>query len=417
MAWRPSGPEAAAVRRTMAGMDAPGVKNDAVLADGTPLAPRRGPAGALQRRIPWWRLRSIGDLRRSSRLTPGFAFLSVLSSSIATFGLITDSAAVIIGAMLIAPFLSPIMAIALAFLGGRWRLLERAAVTLAVGVGLALGVSLGLTWLALQLPFDVLTTIPGELASRTHPSPFDLAIALAGGAAAAYALVRLEGAAALFGVAIATALMPPLCTVGIGLALGDPGVWQAAGILFVTNLVAIGASSTVVFTALRLRPRRSRAGHSGLFLAIGLVIALCFVLVPTAVGVAQQNSAQARSLQFADTVSATVADVLAKRLPDSTLVSVERSRQGSALELRVTAQIVSVPSLAEIDTVQADVTGQLGETVHLVFVGVPVILLDPASPPPSPTPAPTPTPTPTPTAAPTPTPAPTPRPSPPNTST
>ena len=198
--------------------------------------------------------------------------------------------------------------------------------------------------------------------------------------------------------------MPPLCTVGIGLALGDPGIWQAAGILFVTNLVAIGASATVMFTALRLRPRRSRAGHSGLFLAIGLVIALGFVLVPTAVGVAQQNTAQARSLQFADTVSSTVADVLAKRLPDSTLVSVERSRQGSTLELRVTAQIVSVPSLAAIDTVQSDVAARLGGTVHLVFVGVPVVLLDPASPPPSPSLTPSPTPPPPPTPAPTPTP-------------
>jgi uncharacterized hydrophobic protein (TIGR00271 family) len=344
----------------MAGMDDPGVQDDRLLAPSPLPVPGLRPAGALPRRMPWWRLRSIGELRRSSRLTAGFLVLTVLSSSIATFGLITDSAAVIIGAMLIAPFLSPIMAMSLAVLGGRWHLLERAAITLAVGVGLALVVSFLLTWLALQLPFDALTTIPAEVASRTHPSPFDLAIALAGGAAAAYALVRLEGAAALFGVAIATALMPPLCTVGIGLALGDPGIWQAAGTLFVTNLVAIGASATVVFTALRLRPRRSRAGHSGLFLAMGLVIALGFVLVPTAVGVAQQNSAQARSLQFADTVSATVADVLAKRLPDSTLVSVERSRQGSALELRVTAQIVSVPSLAEIDTVQADVAGQLG---------------------------------------------------------
>ena len=90
------------------------------------------------------------------------------------------------------------------------------------------------------MPFGALATIPAEVASRTHPGPFDLAIALAGGAAAAYALVRLEGAAALFGVAIATALMPPLCVVGIGLALDDQGVWGGAGVLFATNLVAIG---------------------------------------------------------------------------------------------------------------------------------------------------------------------------------
>ena len=361
-------------------------------------------------------------------MTAGFVLLSVLSSSIATFGLITDSAAVIIGAMLIAPLLSPIMAIALAMLGGRPHLLARATLTLAAGTVLALAVSFALTWAALQLPFDALTTIPAEVSSRTHPSPFDLAIALAGGAAAAYALVRLEGAAALFGVAIATALVPPLCTVGIGLAIGDPGIWTAAGILFVTNLVAIAASATVVFTALRLRPRRSRAGRSGLFLVTGLVVALGFVLVPSAIGVAQRHTAQTRSLEFADTVSSTVAKVLAARLPGSTLVAVERSRQGSTMELRVTAQVADVPSLADVSSIQTEVATRLGSSVHLIFIGQPVVVLDPlasqlpspaSSPTPTPTPAPTPAATPQPTPTPTPTPAPTstPRPSPPNTST
>lgn len=186
--------------------------------------------------------------------------------------------------------------------------------------------------------------------------------------------------------------MPPLCTVGIGLAIGDPGIWTASAILFVTNLVAIAASATVVFTALRLRPRRSRAGRSGLFLVTGLVVALAFVLVPSAIGVAQRNNAQAKSLEFADTVSSTVAEVLAARVPDSRLVGVERSRQGSTLELRVTAQVAGVPSLAEVGAIQAEIATRLGSTVHLVFVGQPVVVLDPAA-----TPTPTPIPTPTPT--------------------
>jgi uncharacterized hydrophobic protein (TIGR00271 family) len=408
----------------MPAMDVEGSPADAGLAEGAPPSAKRSPGAAFPQNIPWWRLRSVSDLRRSARLTPGFLLLTVLSSSIATFGLVTDSAAVIIGAMLIAPLLSPIMAIALAVLGGRRPLLERAIVTLAVGTGLALAVSFALAWIALQLPFDALTTIPAEVASRTHPSPFDLAIALAGGAAAAYALVRLEGAAALFGVAIATALLPPLCTVGIGLALGDPGVSTAAGILFVTNLVAIAASATMVFTALHLRPRRSRAGHSGLFLVTGLVVAIAFVLVPTAIGVAQQNTATTRSLQFADTVSSTVADVLAARLPGSTLVGVERTRQGTTLDLRVTAQVTNLPSLVEVGAMQAEIATRLGAAVHMVLVAQPVVELDPlASQPPSPASSPTPTPAPTPAStpqpAPTPTPAPTStqRPSPPNTST
>ena len=145
----------------------------------------------------------------------------------------------------------------------------------------------------------------------------------------------------------------------------------------ITNLVAIAASATVVFTALRLRPRRSRAGRSGLFLVTGLVVALAFVLVPSAIAVAQRNSAQARSLEFADTVSSTVAKVLAARLPGSTLVAVERSRQGSTMELRVTAQVADVPSLADVSSIQTEVATRFGSPVHLVLIGQPVVVLDP----------------------------------------
>ena len=380
---------------------------------------RRSPGRSRAAPPAWWHLKSVAEVRRATRLTPGFLLLTALSSAIATFGLITDSAAVIIGAMLIAPFLSPIMGIALAVLGGRRLLLARAGVTLAIGVAMALVLSVGLTWLAIQLPFGALTTVPGEVVSRTNPSPFDLAIALAGGAAAAYALVRLEGAAALFGVAIATALMPPLCTIGIGLALGDTGIWTSATELFATNVVAIVASATIVFAGLRLRPRRSRGSHYGILLVIGLVGAIGFVLVPSAVGLAQQRESSNRNLQFADSLSSTVVDVLAARLPSGRLVSVERHLTGSTLELRVTADVAAVPSITSVAEMEADIGKRLGRDVHLVFVAVPVVELDPQvtpSPAPSaepssaptaaPSPEPTPSPTPTPSPAPTPTPAP-----------
>ena len=375
------------------------------------------------RQTSWWHLRSVAEVRRATRLTPGFLLLTALSGAIATFGLITDSAAVIIGAMLIAPFLSPIMGIALAVLGGRRLLLVRAGLTLAIGIATALLLSVGLTWLAIQLPFGALTTVPNEVASRTHPSPFDLAIALAGGAAAAYALVRLEGAAALFGVAIATALMPPLCTIGIGLALGDSGIWTSAATLFATNVVAIVASATIVFAGLRLRPHRSRGRHYGILLVTGLAASLAFVLVPSAVGLAQQRESSNRSLQFADSLSSTVVDVLAARLPSSRLVSVERHLTGATLELRVTADVAAVPSIASAAQIEADIAERLGRNVRLVFVAVPVVELDPqATPSPAPsaepssaptdTPSPVPTPTPSPSPSPTPVPTPTPSPSP-----
>ncbi len=132
----------------------------------------------------------------------------MLSCSIATLGLITNSSAVIIGAMLVAPLMSPILGLSIATVVAEGKLFRRALVALGAGILLALLLSTLLGWIARLLPFDVLVSFPDEVLSRTHPTPFDLGIALAGGAAAAYALAQPRLSAALPGVAIATALMP-----------------------------------------------------------------------------------------------------------------------------------------------------------------------------------------------------------------
>ena len=172
----------------------------------------------LTRRLsPERQMEVLEELAQTS--SPGFDYylLVILSCTIATFGLITNSVAVIIGAMLVAPLMSPILGLSIASVAGDRQLFERAVIALFRGVILAIALSAALSWVAQMLPFDALKEIPSEVLSRTHPSPYDLVIALAGGAAAAYALAQPQLSAALPGVAIATALMPPLCTVGIGI--------------------------------------------------------------------------------------------------------------------------------------------------------------------------------------------------------
>ena len=180
---------------------------------------------------------------------PGFDFflLVVLSTAIATLGLITNSPAVIIGAMLVAPLMSPIIGIGLASITGDTLMLRRAISALLRGAVLAIALSALLTFINSQLPILSLQTLPQEILSRTRPTPIDLVIALAGGLAAAYALTQKNLSAALPGVAIATALMPPLCTVGIGIALGRGDVAGGALLLFTTNAVTIAFSSVLVF--------------------------------------------------------------------------------------------------------------------------------------------------------------------------
>jgi len=112
-----------------------------------------------------------------------------------------------------------------------------------------------------KLPFVILQELPGEVLSRTHPSPIDLVIALAGGLAAAYALTRPNISAALPGVAIATALMPPLCTVGIGIALLNWDVAGGALLLFVTNAITIAFAAALVFFLRGFSPDTHLVNH------------------------------------------------------------------------------------------------------------------------------------------------------------
>jgi len=225
----------------------------------------------------------MAQLERAS--SPGFDFflLVFLSCSIATAGLVVDSAAVIIGAMLIAPLMSPILALSLASVAGEGQMMRRAAVALGEGALMAIALSACMGWLASVLPFGSLIEIPSEVIARTRPSPFDLGIALAGGAAAAYALAQPHLSAALPGVAIATALMPPLCTVGIGISLKDPSIALGAILLFLTNFAAISFAGIVVFIALGFRPLHLENNHSriphSLYVAAILVLLVAVPLV------------------------------------------------------------------------------------------------------------------------------------------
>ena len=159
------------------------------------------------------------QLRDASHPDFDFFLLVVLSSIIATSGLLTNSPAVIIGAMLVAPLMSPILGLGLASLTGDANFFRNAGIALARGAVLSILIATLLTLVNRWLPFLPLQEMPTEVLARIRPTPIDLTIALAGGMAAAFALAMPSISAALPGVAIATALMPPLCTIGVGIAM------------------------------------------------------------------------------------------------------------------------------------------------------------------------------------------------------
>jgi uncharacterized hydrophobic protein (TIGR00271 family) len=174
-----------------------------------------------------------------------FVVLMALSTLIATFGLASDSGAVVIGAMLVAPLMTPLLGIAYGLtMGLLARQVEAAAVVIVAAAG-----AIGLAWLA-ALTFAeprFVTQQSHELLARTKPTTLDLSIALAAGAAGAYVTVYREAVAALPGAAIAVALIPPLATVGISLELGRADLAGGAMLLFLTNLAGIVLAASVTF--------------------------------------------------------------------------------------------------------------------------------------------------------------------------
>ena len=170
-----------------------------------------------------------------------FFVMVILSCTVATYGLLLNSTAVVIGAMLIAPLIGPILGGALGVATNSNLLLKMSAKAEALGAITAIVLAALLT---LVLPRAELTA---EIMARTAPTILDLVVALASGAAGTYAMCVRPHGITLPGVAIATALMPPLCVVGIGLAKQNFTVVSGAFLLFLANLIAINVAAIATF--------------------------------------------------------------------------------------------------------------------------------------------------------------------------
>lgn len=170
---------------------------------------------------------------RDAELNEVFLVLSVGASLIATLGLLANSTAVVIGAMVVAPWITPLRAAAFAILLGEVRLLGRSLRTLLVGVSTTTLLSL-ILGLAARLP-----QFGTEVLTRTAPNLLDLGIALVAGGLATYAKLRSDAVSSMAGTAIAVALVPPICVMGLLLSHQRWSEAYGAGLLFTTNLLGI----------------------------------------------------------------------------------------------------------------------------------------------------------------------------------
>lgn len=196
----------------------------------------------------WWRRAVVGRVEHEAVMerivtdsgwSPRYAFMVMMSAGIAVLGLLLSSPAVVIGAMLISPLMSPILGLGFSLALFDFAEMRRSIVALAIGaVAAVLFTALIVTISPLQAPTS-------EIIARTRPNLFDLAVALFASLAGTFAIIRGRGDT-IVGVAIATALMPPLAVVGFGLATWNMAVLGGAFALFVTNFVTIALSATLM---------------------------------------------------------------------------------------------------------------------------------------------------------------------------
>ena len=279
-----------------------------------------------------------------------FSLLQFLAVVIAVFGLIADSPAVVIGAMLVAPLMTPILALGAAAVSGwpKWQ---------ARYLGLVAAASAGtvfVAWALASLLPVVGTTLPGQVLARTSPTVLDLGVALAAGAAGAYATVRKEVSSSLPGVAVAVALVPPLATVGVTLAAGRSDLAWGALLLYLTNLAAIVLVGIVVFLLTGFAPRAELARHER-EIRLGLTVSAVAVLV-VFVPLAVQSWRVVAQARYNGVASEAVEAWLGPTDLEATSIEVADGR--------VTVDVVGPEEPPSAETLAGELAGRLGTPVR-----------------------------------------------------
>jgi uncharacterized hydrophobic protein (TIGR00271 family) len=311
----------------------------------------------LQNTLPHMNLGQRTDayvrIRRGARADTGFFLLIACSAIIASFGLMLNSGAVVIGAMLVAPLMYPIVATGLAIVQGDPRFLKLALGSSLRGVTLAIAVSVLIGFL------NISDTLTPELMARTQPNLFDLGVAIFSGIAGAYALCHSDAAGALPGVAIAAALVPPLGTVGIAFSMGLYAESFGALLLFFTNFVAMSVATASVFLVLGFRPTLTKKDRQAIQsrsvrIALLLLMIVSGILAYSTYRLAYDASAEAR---ISDVVRAQVEEVTGAVLYEKQIDHFSRQR----LEMRLTVQATDSISNGQVRELQEKIGQQLSD--------------------------------------------------------
>ncbi len=247
-----------------------------------------------------------------SRKLSRFWILLVFSSCIASAGVVSDSTATVIGAMIVAPLMIPIMGTVLSITTS-----DRDNLVLSVGMivaGASAAIAVGYLF-GLLAPIDVIADTSSQVAGRVNPRLIDLLAAIATGAVGAFAQCRADVSDTLPGVAIAISLVPPLAVVGLTLEGGEPGQAFGALLLFLTNVAAILLTGVIVMTIFGVHKRSLLVAQHTLnrkravWVVVAMVVVIAIPLGVATVSLTRESSRSASAGRAAN-LWATEADWL-----------------------------------------------------------------------------------------------------------
>ena len=294
--------------------------------------------------------------------------LVILACALASLGLAMNSTATIIGAMLVSPLMAPILGVSMGSVTGNSQLFKRSLITIAAGIMLSLALSFSLTHFLIRLPFGFFESVPREILVRVAPTPLDLLIALVGGIIGAYAWSNEHISSALPGVAISISLMPPLCTAGISLALGNHAHAVGATLLFLSNLVAIIFAGLVTFVLMGFNFRHSQNGNGNLSSRI-LLFALLVILIAIPLTILSLDTIAINEFQT------NAARILIKEVSlytQAELLELQVITEGSLNRIEAIIRIEQNLTDNEFEVIQAKLQEQLQKPIVLELTTVPM---------------------------------------------
>lgn len=289
-------------------------------------------------------------LRDAAKMKGAYLVLLLISVLMATMGLFQNSSPTIIGAMILAPLMGPIIAFAMGAIRFDEMLMRSSAKTVLLSTMIGLMASAYLAWV---MPFIHLTD---QMTMRTHPTLLDLAVAIFAGIAAAYGYANSKVGESLAGVAIAVALVPPLCVSGIGIGWGSWSLFANAFLLFLANIVGIVVASGAMFYLMGYASRT--------YASTAFVIKLMMVAV-----IAIPLWLSTRTLLAEEHIYSEFSQIEKVNLPDKT-ARIHLSKvyyRENELYAIVTITVDRSLTTEEKNFIANEIKGRLGENVRLVF--------------------------------------------------